>query len=46
MILNATGIDDSNNKSTPVETTPIRGNLDRDPCKENWDYRSIVGMML
>ena len=45
-ILKACGMEDSNPKSTPAEITPIGKDLDGDPCKEKWDYRSIVGMML
>ena len=45
-IFKATGIKDSNLKSTPSQTTPIGKELDGDPFKEKWDYCSIVEMMI
>lgn len=45
-ILKATGMEDSNPKSNPAGTTPIGRDLDFNSCKENWDDRSIVGMIL
>ena len=36
----------SNPKSTPSETTPLSKDSDGEPCQEEWNYRSVVGMML
>ena len=46
MILDVTGMDDSNPKYTSAENDPLhkdgRGGL----CCEEWNYCSVVGMML
>ena len=39
-------MEDCNLKDTPAEKDPLCKDMDRDPCIESWDYRSIVGMML
>ena len=37
---------ESNIKYTPAEKEPLHKDLDGSPCCEEWDYRSIVGMLL
>ena len=37
---------DCNLKNTPANQDPLYKDEYDDPCCENWDYRSIVGMML
>ena len=45
-ILAAMDMEDCNMKYTPAEKDPLCKDMDGDPCCENWDYRSIVGMIL
>ena len=45
-ILETMDMKDWNLKYTPADKDPLRKDLDREPCCEEWDYRSIVGMML
>ena len=45
-IFKATGTENLNPKSISTEIKTIGRELDGDPCKENWDYRLIVGMLL
>ena len=33
-------------KYTPADKIPLDKDLDGDPCYEEWDYRSIVGILL
>ena len=37
---------DSNPKFTPGDKFPLVKDADGDPCREDWEYRSVVGMML
>ena len=45
-ILIATQIEDCNINFTPADKVTMSKDLDGNPCRENWDYRSIVGMLL
>ena len=38
-------MEDCNSKHTPEEKIPMSKDLDGDPCCEDWDYKSIVGML-
>lgn len=44
-ILGHLGLFDGTPKSTPAETTTLGKHPDSDPCKEDWSYPSIVGML-
>ena len=35
-----------NPKYTPADKIPLGKDEDGDPCREDWEYRSVVGMML
>ena len=37
---------DSNPKFTPGDKFPLVKDADGDPCREDWEYKSVVGMML
>ena len=39
-------MEDYNIKFTPADKIPLNKDLDRDPCCEEWDHRSIIGMFL
>jgi len=39
-------LEDCNIKHTPVDKLPLGKDLEGDPCREQWEYRSVVGMML
>ena len=39
-------MEERNIKFTPADKVPMSKDLDGDPCREDWDYRSIVGMLL
>ena len=45
-ILVVTQLKDYNPKSTPDDNVPLDKDGDGDPCREEWDYRYIVGMLL
>ena len=45
-ILTAMDMQDINPKCTPADKEPLNKDLDGESCRENWDYRSMVGMML
>ena len=45
-ILVATQLDECNLKFTPADKVPLDKDENGDPCREEWDYRSIVGMLL
>ena len=45
-ILMATQMDEWNLKYTPADKFPLDKDSDGDSCCEEWDYRSIVGMLL
>ena len=45
-IMVATEMEDCNIKFTPADKVPLTKDLDGDPCCEEWEYRSIVGMLL
>ena len=40
------GLEDSNNKYTPANKIFFHKDTSGAPCSEEWNYRSIVGMML
>ena len=45
-ILDATQMEHCNIKFTPVDKVPLAKDLDGNQCCEEWEYRSIVGMLL
>ena len=45
-ILAAMDMTDCNHKYTPADKDPLCKDVTGAPCCEDWDYRSIVGMML
>ena len=45
-ILDDMGMQESNIKYTPAEKQPLHKDLDGSPCCEEWDYRSLVGILL
>ena len=45
-ILIAIDMKDCNHEYTPADKYPLRKDVSGAPCCENWNYRSIVGMML
>ena len=45
-ILVATQTEDCNIKFTPADKIPLDKDLDGDPYCEEWDYRSIVSILL
>ena len=45
-ILAAIDMTDCNHKYTPADKDPLCKDITGAPCCEDWDYRSIVGMML
>ena len=45
-ILKAAEMTDCNPNFTPTSTTPLGKHPEAPPMKENWSYRSIVGMLL
>jgi len=46
-IINALGLDELSNPSwTPTDATPLGADKDGDPFSEEFNYRSVVGMML
>ena len=45
-ILAAMDMEDCNHKYTPADKDPLCKDVNGAPCCEDWDYRSIVGMML
>ena len=45
-ILIATKLEECNPKFTSADKVPLDKDLDGDPCREDWEYRSIVGMLL
>ena len=45
-ILKVMETQDRNPKQTPVDKEPLNKDLDGEPYREDWEYRSIVGMML
>ena len=45
-ILVATQMEDCNIKFTPADKVPLNKDLDGDHWCEEWNYRSIIGMLL
>ena len=45
-ILAVMEMQDSNPRYTPVDKELLNKDLDGEPCREDWEYRFIVGMML
>ena len=39
-------LEDCNIKHPPADKLPLGKDLEGDPCREQWEYRSVVGMML
>ena len=45
-ILRAVGLDECNANLTPAKESPLTSDLDGDPFNEEWDYASVVGMLM
>ena len=45
-ILVATKLEECNPKFTLADKVPLDKDFDGDICREEWEYRSIVGMLL
>ena len=45
-VLKAAGMEDCNGCATPASTTPLGSDLNGDPFDQNWEYASIVGMLM
>ena len=45
-ILSVMDMTECNRKYTPADKIPLGKDVDGDPYMEEWDYRSVVGMML
>ena len=45
-IINATGLDDGNPNWTPTTVEALGMDPDGEPMQEDWNYRSIIGMLL
>ena len=45
-ILTTTKMNDSNAKRTPARSTTLGSDPFGDPCNEDWDYASVVGMLM
>jgi histone deacetylase 1/2 len=45
-VLAATGMSECNAKSTPAASTPLGTDKNGAPCQEEWDYASVVGMLM
>ena len=46
MIFPVMGMENCNHKFTPAVKIPVGMDVDGDPCMEEWEYCSVVGMML
>ena len=45
-ILSMTDMEECNYKYTPAEKLPLGKDKSGDPSREDWEYRSVVGMLL
>ena len=45
-ILHAMQLEDYNPNFTPADKIPLYKELNGEPCQEQWNYRSIVGILL
>ena len=45
-VLAAAGMEDCNGVDTPAATTPLGADVDGLPFNEQWEYRSIIGMLM
>ena len=45
-ILSVMAMEECNPKYTPADKVPVGKDIDGDPCMEEWEYWSVVGMML
>ena len=45
-VLNVTGMSDANDTHTPTTEAPVGANLDGLSFKEDWEYASVVGMLM
>jgi hypothetical protein len=45
-VIKAGGMEDCNKCATPATTTPVGADIDGALLKEDWEYASIVGMMM
>ena len=39
-------MEDCNHKYNPMDKIPVGNNMDNDACVEEWEYCSVVGMIL
>ena len=46
-VLDTTGLTNCNSNLTPTSSTgnPLGKDTDREPCDEDWNYASVVGML-
>jgi hypothetical protein len=45
-VLSTLGLSEARPKDTPAEYGALPENKEGDPCNENWNYASVVGMMM
>jgi hypothetical protein len=45
-VIKAGGMEDCNTCATPATTTPVGADIDGDLFKEDWEYASIVGILM
>ena len=45
-IIKATGLEDANQKHTPAVAVPLSADLDGESYREEWNYASVIGMMM
>ena len=46
LIFSVMDMEDCNSKFTPTDKVPLIKDEDVNPCREDWEYISVVGMML
>ena len=45
-VINAMSLQDTNHNFTPADKIPLHKDSEGENCAEEWNYRSIVGMLL
>lgn len=45
-VIRATGLQDANSKATPAEGSPLGSDLDGEDMVEDWNYASVIGMLM